>query len=116
MDTVFLQGLSIKGKHGVHERERRVEQEFLLDIKATFDATTSAQSDSLADTVDYGRFREIAYDVISNHSFFLIEKVVTTIAARILEDQRIANVEITIRKPSVYEDCVPGITIVRTRT
>lgn len=116
MDTVFLEGLSLKGKHGVQERERQVEQEFLMDIKASFDTSKSAQTDKLADTVDYARFREIAQDVVANNSFYLIEKVVNLIAEKILEDKRIKSVEITIRKPAVYDDCVPGVSIVRTRS
>lgn len=115
MDFVFLEGLSIKGRHGVQERERQVEQEFLLDIKASFDASKSAKTDKLADTIDYGRFRDIAHEVISNNSFYLIEKIVSLIAQKILEDAKITSVEVTIRKPAVYGDCVPGISITRSR-
>ena len=116
MDTVFLEGLSLKGKHGVHERERQVEQEFLMDIKASFDTAKSAKTDKLADTVNYARFREIAQDVVSNNSFYLIEKVADLLASKILEDERIADVAITIRKPAVFEDCVPGVSIIRKKT
>lgn len=115
-DTVFLEGLSIKGKHGVQDRERQVEQEFLIDIKASFDANASARTDKLSDTVNYARFRDIARDIVANNSFYLIEKVAALIAEKILEDDRIAIVAITIRKPAVYGDCVPGISITRTRS
>jgi dihydroneopterin aldolase len=115
MDIVFLEGLSLKGKHGVKPEERRVEQEFLMDIRAWFDASVPAKSDKIKDTVDYSRFRDIAQDVISNNSFYLIEKIATMIAERILEDTRIAKVEITIRKPAVFQDSVPGISIIRAR-
>ncbi|HEV3244952.1 MAG TPA: dihydroneopterin aldolase [Candidatus Paceibacterota bacterium] len=115
-DTVFLEGLTLKGKHGVKPEERRVEQEFLMDIRASFDAKKSAGSDRLADTIDYARFRDIAQDVVSNHSYYLIEKIASIIAERILEDERIWSVEITIRKPEVFDDCVPGVRVVRDRT
>lgn len=113
MDTVFLSNFSVLGKHGVMERERRVEQEFVLDISAEVDVRPSAESDKLEDTVDYVRFRDIASDVITRESHYLIEKVAERIAARIMGDRRIKRVSVTIRKPAVLPSGVPGITIVR---
>lgn len=115
MDRVFIEGLSIAGKHGVLEHERRLEQEFVLDISASFDAKPSAASDTIADTVDYIRFRDIARETIQNESHYLIERVAQTIADRILEDQRIGEVTITVRKPAVLASGIPGISITRTR-
>lgn len=116
MDRVFIEGLSIAGKHGVQEHERRVEQEFVLDISATFDARPSAVSDSVEDTVDYVRFRDIAKKVIESETHYLIESIAQKIADEILQDIRIADVTITIRKPAVLPSGVPGISITRDRT
>jgi len=115
MDRVFIEALSLKGKHGVGEHERATEQEFLIDIAAEFDAGKAASSDRLEDTVDYGRFRAIAASVVSGNSFFLIERLAGRIAEEVLTDKRITKVSVTVRKPAVYEDAVPGVTIVRTR-
>lgn len=115
MDTVFLNGLSLQGKHGVMERERHVEQEFVLDISAAVDTKNAAQSDKLVDTADYVRFRDIATDVIENESHYLIERAADRIATRILEDERIAEISVTIRKPAVLPNGIPGISIVRSR-
>jgi 7,8-dihydroneopterin aldolase/epimerase/oxygenase len=55
MDIVFLNGLSVQGKHGVMERERHVEQEFIVDMEARTDTHAAAASDDLKDTLDtYG--------------------------------------------------------------
>ena len=115
MDSVFLNGLSINGKHGVMPRERKIEQEFIIDIAAKVDTSAAAASDALADTVDYVRFRDIAEDVIKNESHYLIERVADRIATRILEDARIQEITIKIRKPAVLPNGIPGITITRTR-
>jgi dihydroneopterin aldolase len=113
MDTVFLYGLSVQGKHGVMERERHVEQEFVLDMVADVDTRSAAISDKIEDTVDYVRFRDIAEDVIRNESHYLIERVAERIAVRILEDALVKKIAITIRKPAVLPNGIPGITIVR---
>lgn len=116
MDTVFLRGLSLQGKHGVMERERHVEQEFVLDIEAQFDKSAAAASDKLSDTLDYVRFRDIAAAIIGGESHYLIERVADRIIERIMEDRRITSLSITIRKPAVLPSGVPGITVTRTRT
>jgi 7,8-dihydroneopterin aldolase/epimerase/oxygenase len=115
MDRVFLNGLSVHGKHGVMPRERKVEQEFIVDIVATVDTTAAAASDTLDDTVDYVRFRDIAEHVIKTESHYLIERVADRIATRIMEDARIQEISITIQKPAVLPNGIPGITITRAR-
>ncbi len=114
-DRVFIEKLSLKGRHGVLPREREAEQEFLVDMSAQCDTRPAARSDELKDAIDYDRFREIARDLVSGSSFYLIETLAEKIAEKILEDRRIASVSITIRKPSVYTDALPGISITRSR-
>ena len=113
MDTVFIEKLSVVGKHGVGATERQVEQEFLFDIKATFDATLSTQTDVLFDTVNYVDFKTIVEETVAGGPHFLIEKIADIIATRILEDNRILDVEVTVRKPAVLSSGVPGVTIRR---
>lgn len=115
MDTVFLDGLMLSGKHGVMPHERKVEQEFIIDIAARIDTAAASASDNLADTVDYVRFRDIAEDVIQNESHYLIERVADRIESRILDDSRIQELTISIRKPAALQSGVPGVTIVRAR-
>jgi len=115
MDTVFVENLGITGTHGVLEHERKFEQKFLLDIRATFDSSTAAASDKLADTLDYVHFCRIARETIESEPVYLIEKLALTIINRIFEDARINSVSVTIRKPSVLASGVPGVTITRSR-
>lgn len=116
MDEVFIERLSLKGRHGVHHREREREQEFLIDIRVFADLSSAALSDRLEDTVDYGQFRKIAEEAVQKNSFYLIERLADTIAKGILDDSRVERVEVTVRKPAVYADALPGITITRSRT
>lgn len=115
MDRVFIENLTLKGKHGVGEEERRVPQEFRVDVSAEFDTRTAAGSDVLDDTLNYSRFRGIVREVIEGPSCILIEALAGRIAARVLEDRRISSVTVVIRKSHVYKDAVPGVSIVRTR-
>lgn len=116
MDKIFIQNLSVRGKHGVPDAEREQSQEFILDISIDFDTRAAAASDELKDTVDYSHFRNAAKEVVEKSSFKLLEKLADAVAQKVLEDTRIAEVSVSIRKTEMYNDCVPGITIVRSRT
>lgn len=115
MDTIFIRDLSLRGKHGVSDKERSKEQEFLVDISIDFDTRKAAASDELADTVDYAFFRRVAKEVIEDSSFHLLEKLADAVAQKILGDSRIKRVSVTVRKTEMYDDCRPGVTVVRKR-
>ena len=112
-DTIFIENLSVRGRHGVEGRERALEQEFLLDIAVDVDTKIAAASDKLSDTVDYSALAVIARDVVGNSSFNLIERLGVTIAMRMLEDTRIKKISVTIRKPAALASGTAGTTIVR---
>ncbi|MBV9159360.1 MAG: dihydroneopterin aldolase [Candidatus Kaiserbacteria bacterium] len=115
MDRVFLNDLRLRGKHGVNPDERVYEQEFVIDIVAHVDTKTAAASDELTDAVNYVQFSKIAQEVVEQESFYLIERLADTIAKRILEDARITTVEVTVRKPEVLNNGVPGVKVIRER-
>ncbi|MEY4747434.1 MAG: hypothetical protein RLZZ416_483 [Candidatus Parcubacteria bacterium] len=115
MDKVFIEHLSLTGKHGVGEEERQEEQEFLIDISADIDTRKAADSDHLSDTVDWTVFHDIARDAVEKRSYCLIERLAEVIAQEILKDRRVARVVVTVRKKEILEGGLPGVTIVRTR-
>lgn len=115
MDTIFVRNLIVSGKHGVHDHEWSHEQRFEVDIEVAVDTRRAAKSDDVKDTIDYAHLCAIASTVIKGRSVYLLEKLASIIADTILQDDRIANVSVTIRKPTVLPSGVPGVTIVRTR-
>jgi len=115
MDRVFIEDLRLSGKHGVREHERQNEQEFVIDITASADTRAAVASDNLADTVDYSHFAAVAKEIVGGESFYLIERLADTICSHILEDKRIQQVEVTIRKPAALKNGLPGVTIIRSR-
>ena len=116
MDRIFIENLSFLGKHGVSEKERSIEQEFIVDVTVETDASSAAASDDLTDTVNYSALAAIAKEAVEANSFFLIEKLAERIAGRVLQDVRISNVEVTVRKPAVLPNGVPGVKIIRARS
>jgi FolB domain-containing protein len=51
MDYIHITNLFFSGKHGYFEKERKVEQEFAIEVKLGFDTVKAGKSDKLADTI-----------------------------------------------------------------
>jgi len=98
-DRIALRGLRVRGHHGVFEHERRDGQDFVLDLVLDVDLATAGASDDLADTVDYGALAEGAAAVVAGPPRRLIEAVAAEVAQRVLDDERVAAVEVTLHKP-----------------
>lgn len=114
MDYVYIENLRVHGKHGVMERERHVEQEFEISAVMECDTAQAAGSDNLADALDYAPVREKIVNIVQGNSFYLIERLGETICQEILKDARIRSVELTIRKPEVWDNGTPGLRMTRT--
>jgi dihydroneopterin aldolase len=116
MDYIHLNNFKIRGKHGVYEEERRVEQEFEFQLKlGVGDTTPAAKSCELTDAVDYVPIKAEIEKIVTGKSFYLIETLAETISQKVMEDPRIQTLELTITKPEVWDHVVPGITITRQR-
>lgn len=112
-DRIFIEGLAVNGKHGVLPHEWSHEQRFLVDIVVACDTRKSAHSDTVEHTINYADLCTIARNVIEGTSVYLIERLAHEIAERVLEEQRVQSVTVTIRKPTVLASGVPGVTIER---
>ncbi len=116
MDHIRITDLFFRGKHGVGDAERNVEQEFLVEADLSFDTAKAGSSDELGDTLDYSEVRNKIREVIEGPSRYLIEALAEDIAKKILEDKRIRSTEITVKKTAVWKNGVPSVTITRNST
>jgi dihydroneopterin aldolase len=99
-DRIELRGLTVRGRHGVYEHERRDGQDFVVDITVWIDLAAAAASDDLADTLDYGVLARRAADIVSGPPRNLIETVAGAIADDVIGDDRVHAVEVVVHKPS----------------
>lgn len=99
-DHISLRGLTVRGNHGVFEHERRDGQDFIVDVTVWMDLSVAASTDDLDDTLDYGDLAQRAAAIIAGPPRNLIETVAAEIAAGVLTDVRVREVEVTLHKPS----------------
>jgi 7,8-dihydroneopterin aldolase/epimerase/oxygenase len=98
-DRIELRGLTVRGRHGVFEHERRDGQDFVVDLTVWLDLATAAASDLLADTLDYGALAGRAAAIVGGEPCDLIETVAGRIADDVLTDPRVRAVEVRLHKP-----------------
>ncbi|MCA0329453.1 MAG: dihydroneopterin aldolase [Actinobacteria bacterium] len=99
LDRIALSGVSARGFHGVFEFERREGQTFVVDVVLGVDTRRAAQTDDLADTVDYGSVGSDVVAAIEGEPLDLIEGLAQRIAEACLARDGVEAVEVTVHKP-----------------
>lgn len=97
---ISIRGLRLTGHHGVAQQERKVGNEFELDIELDVPASEQAMlTDSLADTINYAEVVEIAKREMATPSR-LLEAVAGRIKREIVNryGAKVAAGSITISK------------------
>jgi dihydroneopterin aldolase/2-amino-4-hydroxy-6-hydroxymethyldihydropteridine diphosphokinase len=98
-DRILLTGIRVHGFHGVHPEERRLGQDFVVDLELELSLAAAAASDDVADTVHYGVLaREVAAAVAAD-PVDLIETVAERIAELSLRRPLVERVRVTVHKP-----------------
>jgi dihydroneopterin aldolase len=107
------------GRVGVLDLERSQDQPLELDLDLTVDLAPAGSSDDLADTVDYGAVCDQVAATVGEGHVALLERLTARVADAVLAvDERIAAVDVTIRKlrpPVPHDLATSGVRIVRAR-
>jgi dihydroneopterin aldolase len=98
-DLLSVRGLTVRGRHGVFDFERREGQDFVVDLTLAVDTRTAALTDDLHDTVDYGRLVDDVAAVIAGDPVDLIETLAQRIADTCLSHVGVQRAEVTVHKP-----------------
>lgn len=98
-DRITLRGMRFSGRHGVGDEERATAQPFEVDIVLRLDLSRPAETDDLADTIDYSALFVLARGIVEERSFRLIEALAAAIADGVLAAHPVDDVEVRVRKP-----------------
>jgi len=117
-DVIRLEGLTVRGHHGVYEHERQNGQDFVVDVEVVVDLAAAAASDEVDDTVHYGVLAERVHEAVANDPVDLIETVAERVAAVALSFRAARRVRVTVHKPQApiavpFRDV--SVTITRSR-
>lgn len=97
--TVRLVNAVFYARHGVMQEEHRVGGRFEVDVAMDLDFTEAARHDDLTRTVDYERVYGLVRELVTQNSFYLIERLAFLIAEGVLTTfPLVERVEVTVRK------------------
>lgn len=99
MDKILIRGLEVFACHGVKDFEKTTPQPFIFDADIYFDFSFAAQSDDIADTINYSAASKIIVSVTKENCFNLIEKLVYECAYAVMEATPASKIVLTVYKP-----------------
>lgn len=116
MDKIFISQLRLETIVGIHPSERSVPQEIVLDIELKTDIQKAAQSDDVADTVDYDALIQQLQKWTSEQQFHLIEALGAYLTEKILSAYPVEAVCLTLHKfPAGLPIASAGVVVKRRR-
>jgi dihydroneopterin aldolase len=103
---LFLQGLCVPVRIGIHEFEQVAPQRIVFDIElyVPLDNTTPAQ-DQIQEVVDYDFVREVVHARVARGHINLQETLGDDILGALLAHPGVAAASVSTHKPDVYPDC-----------
>ena len=103
MDTVFIKGLKAASVIGCYDWERDIRQTLVIDLELKADFARAAETDALADALDYAAISNRVIVVCDQSRFQLLEALAEHLATLLLAEFSIAGLRITMTKPGAVE-------------
>ena len=98
-DRISLTGLRVRGYHGVFDQEREQGQDFVVDVVLELNTRRAAQTDDLADTVNYAELADQLAAVVAGEPVNLLETLAARLAKVCLSHRGVMAAEVTVHKP-----------------
>jgi dihydroneopterin aldolase len=115
-DRIFLHGLTVECIIGFIEWERRIKQTIVLDVEMPVDCARAAQTDNVAETLDYKKVAKRLIAFVSTSEFKLVETLAHLTALLVIEEFGVEWVRLSINKPGAIRGSKDvGVAVLRTR-
>ena len=99
MDIVYIRDLKIETVIGVNDWEREVRQTVSLDLEMATDIQGAADTDDIADTIDYKAVAKRLIDFVEGTDFQLVESIAERVAGIVREEFGVSWVRLRVSKP-----------------
>lgn len=96
---IHIKNLRLRTIIGIYDWERKAPQDIILNITLEFDGTDAAQSDDIAQTVDYKTLNQDIITMVEQSAFQLIEALVEATLDVCMKDSRVMKATVECDKP-----------------
>jgi FolB domain-containing protein len=116
MDKVIIRGILARGIIGVNEWERDKPQDILINIDLYTDIRGPADSDNIAECIDYSKVTKKVIRHAETAKRFTVEALAEDIAQICLDDPRVLKTTVRVEKPGAVRFAQSvGVEIERSR-
>lgn len=116
MDLIYIRDLKIDCIIGVYDWERRVRQTVIVDLDLGADIRRAAQTDAIADTVNYKAVSKRLMEYVGGSQFQLVETLAERVAEILLTEFQLPWVRVKINKKGALRGATDvGVIIERQR-
>ncbi len=116
---VFVRGLSVQARLGVHPHEKAAPQRVVIGVELAVEDEAAPHGvgvDDLRRVVDYERIVKAARAVAAAGHTLLVETLAERIAEAALTDPRVRRARVTVEKPDAFPDAATvGVIVERSR-
>ena len=99
MDKVFIKDLRVNGIIGIYPHERQTPQEMLINITVYTDTRRAAQTDDIADCVDYDALVKKIKAHAESAARLTVEALANDLAVICLQEQGVEKATVRVEKP-----------------
>ena len=116
MDKTFIKDLCARGIIGIRPHEREKAQEILINVTVFSDTRRAAESDDIADCVDYSALTKKILVHAETAARFTVEALANDLAQICLQDERVEKVNVRVEKPGAVRFAASvGVEVERSR-
>ena len=116
MDKVIIQDLLVRGIIGINDWERKRAQDILINVILFTDTDRAAESDSIADCVNYSTMSKRLQAHAESAGRLTVEALANDLAKICLEDKGVQKVILRVEKPGAVRFAKSvGVEIERSR-
>ena len=99
MDKIIIKDLMARGILGIRDWERKKPQEILINVTVFTDTRRAAQTDDIADCVDYSNLSKLLLAHAESAARFTVEALANDLARICLEQKGVERVIVRVEKP-----------------
>jgi D-erythro-7,8-dihydroneopterin triphosphate epimerase len=98
-DHIIVEDLLLRCFIGAQDWEREKKQDVLINLRLDTDITAAANSDNIADALNYRTITKAIITHVEESSYFTVEALATAIARICVIDHGAARVKVRVEKP-----------------
>lgn len=96
---IHIENLRVRTLVGVNDWERETRQDVVINVELDFDGSRAAETDDLADTLDYKTLSDRIVEEVESAGCFLLETLCSRVLGIVLSDAKVTRATVRVDKP-----------------